>query len=488
MNQTKRNAVRAGQPYLYRKNGLPSEVFEIRLTEEVNAEAIAQATEETIQRYPYFKVRFEEEKGEFYPVENEAPFVARKTDALLPLGGKESNGYMLCVTYFENIIRISFHHGLADGRGIKFFMETLMYYYGKYAFGNESLVEGVRVNGEEIKPEEYVDPCAVKKSFDKTQIKKIDGLCKNAFTLPETKEEKKNHRRYEIAISQKEFMEACKKNNATPIILLSALMNKSIAGLYPDHDKPINSNFPVDVRDVVDAVGTYHNCVKSVSLPYGEKESGMSMESLCTYYRSLLRQQRQKDYCIKDFNMIPMLLGAVNSFHSFKAKQTMLSFLENVKLDTYMMSYVGQFQFGENETHVESVHLFSSCCDGLSLNITCQSGSFIIDFIQDFAGDAYVQGFKKELEKMGISYVCSEEILFETPTDTIPHTISEPVVKTYYDTMETGVVNGYKTVESFFVNSAEYTVDFMVDKLFRRNGETIEEAKERLQRNVQVTE
>ena len=41
MNTTmQRTKVRAGQPYMYRKNGLPSEVYEIRLHREVDHDAL----------------------------------------------------------------------------------------------------------------------------------------------------------------------------------------------------------------------------------------------------------------------------------------------------------------------------------------------------------------------------------------------------------------------------------------------------------------
>ena len=49
--------VRAGQPYLYRKNGLPSEVYEIRMNDNVEHNALNEALAATMERYPYFKVR-----------------------------------------------------------------------------------------------------------------------------------------------------------------------------------------------------------------------------------------------------------------------------------------------------------------------------------------------------------------------------------------------------------------------------------------------
>ncbi len=42
--------VRAGQPYLYRKNGLPSEVYEIRMTNFVEHSALNAGLDMTMQK------------------------------------------------------------------------------------------------------------------------------------------------------------------------------------------------------------------------------------------------------------------------------------------------------------------------------------------------------------------------------------------------------------------------------------------------------
>ncbi|MBR1724512.1 MAG: hypothetical protein IJ723_05785 [Ruminococcus sp.] len=43
-----REKVRAGQPYLYRENGLPSEVFEIRMNDEIDHSALSIAAGQAI--------------------------------------------------------------------------------------------------------------------------------------------------------------------------------------------------------------------------------------------------------------------------------------------------------------------------------------------------------------------------------------------------------------------------------------------------------
>lgn len=60
--------------------------------------------------------------------------------------------------------------------------------------------------------------------------------------------------------------------------------------------------------------------------------------------------------------------------------------------------------------------------------------------------------------------------------------IEKGVVETY-KTIEQGVVGAYKTLEQGAVETYRKVEDTMVDKLFRREGETIEETKDRLKNN-----
>ena len=59
--------------------------------------------------------------------------------------------------------------------------------------------------------------------------------------------------------------------------------------------------------------------------------------------------------------------------------------------------------------------------------------------------------------------------------------IEKKVVDTY-QAIEDGVVGAYKCVEDGFVGTWHKVEDFFVGKLFVREGETIEEAKERMRK------
>jgi hypothetical protein len=63
------------------------------MNDDVEHGALNAALDMTMQRYPYFKVRYEEHEGDFYAVDNELPLEAFETDELIPLGGMENNYY-----------------------------------------------------------------------------------------------------------------------------------------------------------------------------------------------------------------------------------------------------------------------------------------------------------------------------------------------------------------------------------------------------------
>ena len=424
--------VLAGLPYLYRSKGLPSEVYEIRFKTEIEQALLEWAVSDTILRYPYFSVKLVERKGDFYYLKNDLPLQAFHMNELVPLGGKKNNYHLMGVNYDGKLLMVSFHHGLTDGRGAKNFVETLVQFYWDYYKQKKEATAG-EIEGslndiskkhhakiENLSVDEYKDPFVEKYDLEGSQGK-VHGLERKAMKLPEMTD-KSGHRRYELRFPQKEFMDVCKQYGASPIILLSILMSRGIQKVHPENDIPINSNFPMDARKILGCDRTFKNCVKSMSLPYRKSDAEMSVKELASKYKELLEAQKDHDYCAKEFNNIIMFLGLIGHFHSFKGRQKLLSFMENLALDTYLISYIGQFDVPDG--FVDSVHLYSSCTDGLVLNMTCQSGAFIIDLTQDFEGYMYADALKGEFEREGISIEMSGEILFETPYDEIEEIIT----------------------------------------------------------------
>lgn len=480
--------VRAGQPYLYRADGLPSEVYEVRFKEILDHADVDAALQKAIARYPYFKVRYAEEAGDFFAVPNESPMVAYHTADMIPLGGAESNFYLIAVSHFENRLDVAFHHGLTDGRGIKTFVETLVAYYCKIHYGTAEIPDGVLTDETPFTLEEIAEPCGEKRAVDKKKLSKVTGLSKKAFAIPETKNPPAPHRRYELKFPQDEFMATCKKYGASPIILLSVLTSRAIHAASPDNTQTINSNFPVDARAELGVPKTYKNCVKSLSLPYGEHEKSLSTQELCAYYRTLLKAQRNPEHCKAEFNNIIMLLDVLNHLHSYQGKRKIMRFLDDLRLNTYIISYIGQFTFGKNEAYVDSVHLFSDCSNGITLNMTCECGFFFIDFVQDFENPRYMEELAAQFGKEGLTLSCSEKIEFCTPKDhlmrdmpRVPAAEEEKTDALTWLKVCTLALRAYKNIERATVGAANSITDGFVKAFLLKDGETVQEARHRLE-------
>lgn len=410
--------VRSGQSYLYKCSGMESEVFEIRMKDGVTGAYLNEALRLTIKRYPYLNAKMLELDGDFYIVRNDATPVARKMKDLPKLGGISNNYHLMDVTFWENSIFVSFHHALCDGRGIKPFIETLLFYYCKGRYKSSASAQGIRMSADPLLPNETVEPFLTEYEYD--HFKKMIELSKDGYAIPENKETNaKNSYRYEVVISQSEMMFQCKQNHATPAILLALLMNQTIAKLYPDYDKPIHANIATDMREALGVENTFKNCVKTMILPYDNEFAKLGFKEKATKYRELLVQQRDVDHCKREANTMLGLFNKLDTLPSFEEKQKIMSFFESMVLNSYVISYVGQFVLNENAEYIDGIHLYNSGVVGLGINMTCCSGKFILDFKQSFQSDKYVNGFENELRLLGVKSVRSEMITFTTPKDTL---------------------------------------------------------------------
>ncbi len=417
-SDSKNEKIRSGQSYLYKKYGMESEVIEVRFKKKVSGSFLNQALLLTEKRFPYFNTKLIEKGGDFYIVQNEQSMVARRTQKLAQLGHIKCGYHLIDITYYDYSVFVSFHHALCDGRGIMPFVETIIYYYCNLQYGTKNPPDGVRLADEPLLPGETVDPFMHEYEFNKD--KEFISLSRDAFAIPENVavEEKVNYR-YEVKVSHSQFMRICKENNATPVILLSLLMSHGIAELYPDYDKSINANVAADMREALDCPNTFKNCVKSMILPYSREFSQKSLAEQAGEYREILKAQRDRDYCRKEANAMMGLSDKLDTLESYEEKQKIMTFYEGMLLNTYIISYLGQFKLGENEKYVSEIHLYNSGTIGLGINMIACGDSFIFDFKQNFPSDKYVDAFCKELQKLSVEYKVSGAISFTTPGDSI---------------------------------------------------------------------
>lgn len=410
--------IRSGQSYLYKTYGMESEVIEIRLKKKVSGGMLHQALTNTCKRYPYFNTKLIEKDGDFYIVQNEQAMIPRRTKELARLGSISCGYHLLDVTYYDDTIYVSFHHALCDGRGVMPFIETLIHYYCEQRYKSNTVAEGVRLSDSPLLPGETADPFM--QSYDFDENKEFISLSRDAFSIPENKPaETPTDYRCEIKVNAIDFMRMCKESNATPVILTSLLMSRAIAEMYPEYDKPINANIATDMREALDCPNTYKNCVKSMILPYSREFAEKSLKEQATEHREVLKAQRDRDYCRKEANAMLGLFDKLDSLSGFEEKQKIMAYFDSFLLNTYVISYLGQFKLGENAKYIEEMYLYNSGSAGLGITMIACADHFCIGFKQSFASNRYVRAFSAQLDQFGIGHTVSEMIPFLTPTDSL---------------------------------------------------------------------
>lgn len=298
------------------------------------------------------------------------------------------------------------------------FVETLIYYYCKQRYKTTAVPAGVHLRNDALLPGETIDPFM--QSYDFNENKEFICLSRDAFAIPENKpSEDPTDYRCEFTVSYKDFMRVCKENNATPVILVALLMSKAIAEIYPNYDKPINANIATDMREQLNCPNTYKNCVKSMILPYSRELAQMSLKEQATKFREILKAQRDRDYCRKEANAMLGLFNKLDSLSSFEEKQKIMEYFESFLLNTFVISYLGQFKLGENSKHIKEMHFYNSGAAGLGINMIACTDCFCICFKQSFSSNRYVRAFSAQLDKYGIGHTNGDMIPFLTPTDSI---------------------------------------------------------------------
>lgn len=431
--------IRSGQAYLYRDGGLRSTVLDVRMTDRVRGDILRRALEKAMERYPYLRSKLVEKDGDFYIAENLLPVSATKTDKLRALGSMSVNYQLIDVTYSGTGIRVAFHHALCDGRGITPFIETLVYYYCSLRYNRAFEAGAIRLAGEPLLPGETAEP------FGHTPYEVGDTpaptVIKDGYVLPENADAAKTadaadaYYRSEITIDRDRFMAVAKENNATPAILVALLASQAIARLHPTADKPIVCSMASDMREQLGHANTHKNCVSSLYLPYDDALAELTLREQATAYRAHIVEQRHPDAVRTAANSQIGLSDKLDQLPTLAEKKRMLSFFNDLRIDTFVVSYLGQLRFGDCSEHVDSVHLYSSGNKGLILNMLSAGDVITVDVLQSFESDAFLTEFGRSLAALGLEHTASDTTPFTTTPDKTAITAGRQAEK-YYRVLE----------------------------------------------------
>ena len=392
--------IRSGQSFLYRTNGYDSTVVEIRMRDKVTGSYLQAALTNTTRRFPYLTQKLVEKGGAYYLHRDDNSMVAVKTDKFRTLGSMATGYHLLDVTYIGNCIRVAFHHGLCDGRGVMPFIETLLYDYCCHKYHKKFSSEGIRLPGEPIPEEETVEPFTREfYEVDETAVQQVEH---DGFALPESTSMPEGCYHSEILLDESTFVQAVRAIGASPTLLAAMLLSRCILELHPQAEKPVICNLAMDLRSAIGKEQTHRNCVGTAYLPYTAQDGTAAPEELARRYRELLAAQREPNAVRAALNKQIGLFNKLDELPTLEEKRKLMSFFNGMVNNTYVISYMGRLRLNDYAQHVESAHFFSDTICGLTVNMVAAAGKLSFEVLQGFPNAGYAQAFRQALAPYGL--------------------------------------------------------------------------------------
>ena len=392
--------IRSGQSFLYREKGYGSTVIEIEMKDRISGGPIQMALTACEKRFPYLVRKLVEKDGSYYLAPDYNSMVAACTEKFRKLGSMATGYHLVDVTFFRNIIRVSFHHGLCDGKGILPFVESLLYYYCSFRYRRNFSDNGIRIIGQEIDPEEDMEPFS--HDFLYTDQSKVFKLDKAALALPEAAASTSTCWKTELMMDEGKFVSAAKSVGATPSLFAAIIISKALLRLNMDADKPVMCNLAMDMRKVLGVEKTHCDCISTAYLPFSKTDLEMDMPVLAEQYRKLLDAQREENTVKDAANKQIYLYNKLDELSSLEEKRRMMSFFNGMVNNTYVLSYLGRIRTNDYSQYVDSARFYNDSVSGLVINMICAGGKISMDILQGFDDMKYANAILEGLKPYGL--------------------------------------------------------------------------------------
>lgn len=357
------------------------------LTEPVQEEALQNALDDVLKRFPTLAVKLE--KGLFWDFlgENTEKLLVRKEEhyPCCPLKIGENGRYLLRVLYYNCRISVEVFHCLTDGLGAVEFLKTLVYRY-LCILGKNIEDEGLILHPDEL-PNKY----EMEDSFEKYYQAVRNGMFEEtkAFHIEGTPLVPFGNNVIHGVMSSSLLNAVAKRNGSTITEYLTSVLIYSIYtetmkyGIYHD---PIRVTIPVNLRKIFPSK-TLRNFFTIVNVGVNACEE-LSFETILKEVSAQLKEKTKKEnlYAIISGNIklekmlvarfIPVFIKNMAMRYGFEnfgedAKTITLSNIGHTKLPDSMSKYVAQMETIIYPTHKSPINCgVSSVNDNLTITFS----------------------------------------------------------------------------------------------------------------------
>lgn len=394
----------------------------IRMRDMIDPDVLRHAVDTTMKRYPYFCVELQKKDGQYVFAENHRPVVITNSLHGVSLNSQASNYHMVALCWQDNWIILDMFHGMTDGTCVYEVLRTLLYYYCSEKYNVKLKEEGIRLVGDEICAEEWDDPVA--NHTDLPNPRPLN-LMPDALNLIASAglEADNRHTVYSIAVSESEFMRFNLDNDGSPGTMVTLLLSRAIAKLYPDSKDMIRIALCVNQRSALHTPLAHQSLVGGVLLEYKEKMRNWPLNKQATAYRGMVYVQTMEENVLMGVSSNKGVSSLILSKETDQERLEVVRSINSLtpKLITATVSYVGKANYREAEQYIRDFRAWTSSeSSNLIIEISAVNGRFTLDFLQKFSNPIIVNAFLKELEENGIVYDLQDVNELDLPNIELP--------------------------------------------------------------------
>ena len=378
----------------------------VRLDSAIDGEVLKAALESTQRRYPYLNLRLKKQGADLCYEENDLPVCLFNTDRRISLNSEETNYHVWAVCYKDDFVYLDFYHGICDGTGMYMVLSTLLYYYIDGKYGNCDST-GIRTLEVPIDERESIDPMDSLPEMDPALLAKAPSP-ESAFSLIDdgATTPVENVIVRDVMIPDKELLKFTSQNDASPGTFLAVIIARAIEQCTPVKDKALRGSYVINARPMLDFPYTHHNCVNTVFANFSDRFLAMPIDRQCTAMRGMTILQSDRDrlaFAMMRGRLVRKMCLQAPALEARKAAFNQ-SLAKGTDLFTFMVSYVGQWKYGELGKHIVEFWTHVPAANNFLVEIAAVNGNIFLSFHQKFKEDKYYRAVLKQLEDNGIPY------------------------------------------------------------------------------------
>lgn len=384
--------------------------FKATLDETVHAERLMKAIKTALDYHPLFKCKLSYENKQYFLEDNDgAEIVIFNTDTPNRPNryGKNTNGYLFQICYFENTFSLEWCHTVTDGRGaIRFFSTILDAYF------NVELPEV---------PTEFPLKLGFESIYDKSaqplgQIKQPSGFRSKDMKVVDNGFKCTSHI---LKVETAEVLRVAKKIDATPAAILVPLFCRAVREHLPENAKSrnVSCGIVVDCRGPA-KIDTMHNFINNKVITYQDKFDDYDLPKISTIYRGILDLFVQPENIVWACTSLKDSTDILYNLRPLKLQKTLVKGVGKIikrTMNNIGFTYLGRAPFSEEaKSHLKDFNFRTWTDTGDCVIATVDlNGTLIIDVCENYADKGVVDSFIRICNEFGMGIRETETTVFE---------------------------------------------------------------------------